>query len=47
MVAAACAQLTGKERENLEGKLVFWLRDYHHAETVKDPAKLPDLACRN
>jgi len=35
-------QLAGKERENLEGKLVFWLRDYHHAETFKDPAKLPD-----
>ena len=28
--------------ENLEGKLVFWLRDYHHAETFKDPAKLPE-----
>ena len=28
--------------ENLEGKLVFWLRDYHRAETFKDPAKLPD-----
>jgi hypothetical protein len=36
------AQLSGKERENLEGKLVFWLRDHHHAETYKDPAKLPD-----
>jgi hypothetical protein len=37
-----CAQLTSKERENLEGKLVFWLRDYHHAETFKDPSKLPE-----
>ncbi len=37
-----CAQLTTKERENLEGKLVFWLRDYHQAETFKDPAKLPE-----
>jgi hypothetical protein len=37
-----CAQLTAKERENLEGKLVFWLRDHHHAETFKDPAKLPE-----
>ncbi len=37
-----CVQLSTKERENLEGKLVFWLRDYHRAETFKDPAKLPD-----
>jgi hypothetical protein len=36
------AELTAKERENLEGKLVFWLRDHHHAETFKDPAKLPE-----
>jgi hypothetical protein len=37
-----CVQLSTKERENLEGKLVFWLRDHHRAETFKDPAKLPD-----
>ena len=37
-----CAQLSAKDRENLEGKLVFWLRDYHHAELFKDPAKLPE-----
>jgi hypothetical protein len=37
-----CTQLTTKDRETLEGKLVFWLRDFHHAETFKDPAKLPD-----
>src|SRR5580658_8595018 len=37
-----CAQLGSKERENLEGKLVFWLRDHHHAELFKDPAKLPE-----
>jgi hypothetical protein len=37
-----CAQLSSKDRETLEGKLVFWLRDYHQAETFKDPAKLPD-----
>jgi hypothetical protein len=37
-----CAQLGDKERENLEGKLVFWLRDHHHAELFKDPAKLPE-----
>ncbi|HEV3307852.1 MAG TPA: hypothetical protein VGZ91_15550 [Candidatus Sulfotelmatobacter sp.] len=37
-----CTQLGIKDRENLEGKLVFWLRDYHQAETFKDPAKLPD-----
>ena len=35
------AQLSIKDRENLEGKLVFWLREHHHAELVKDPAKLP------
>ena len=40
--AERCAQLGTKERESLEGKLVFWLRDYHHAETFKDPAKLPE-----
>lgn len=39
-----CAQLGVREREALEGKLVFWLRDFHHAETFKDPAKLPDPA---
>jgi hypothetical protein len=37
-----CAQLSTKERENLEGKLVFWLRDQHRAELFKDPAKLPE-----
>ena len=36
------AQLSGKDHETLEGKLVFWLRDYHDAETFKDPAKLPE-----
>jgi hypothetical protein len=35
-------QLSTKEREELEGKLVFWLRDFHHAELFKDPAKLPE-----
>lgn len=37
-----CAQLSTKDRGDLEGKLVFWLRDHHHAELFKDPAKLPD-----
>jgi len=37
-----CAQLSAKDRETIEGKLVFWLRDYHHAELFKDPAKLPE-----
>ncbi len=37
-----CVNLSTKEREGIEGKLVFWLRDYHHAELFKDPAKLPD-----
>jgi RecJ-like exonuclease len=35
-------QLGAKERENLEGKLVFWLREQRHAELFKDPAKLPE-----
>jgi hypothetical protein len=35
-------QLDPKDRESLEGKLVFWLRDQHHAELFKDPAKLPE-----
>jgi hypothetical protein len=35
-------QLSTKDRENLEGKLVFWLRETHHAETFKDPATLPE-----
>ena len=35
------AELEEKDRQNIEGKLVFWLRDYHHAESFKDPAKLP------
>jgi len=39
-----CPQLSTKERQDLEGKLVFWLRDFHHAELFKDPAKLPDPA---
>jgi hypothetical protein len=39
-----CAQFSTKDRENLEGKLVFWLRDHHHAETFKDPAKLPETS---
>ena len=36
------AQLSAKDRETLEGKLVFWLRATHHAEIFKDPAKLPE-----
>jgi len=40
-------QLSTKDRENLEAKLVFWLRDYHQAETFKDPAKLPDPSVTN
>ena len=39
-----CAQLSSKDRETIEGKLVFWLRDYHQAETYKDLAKLPDAS---
>jgi hypothetical protein len=40
--AQCCTGMSTKDRENLEGKLVFWLRDYHQAETFKDPAKLPE-----
>jgi hypothetical protein len=39
-----CAQLSTKERQDLEAKLVFWLRDFHHAELFKDSAKLPGPA---
>jgi len=37
-----CPQLSVKDREIVEGKLVFWLRQNHHAESFKDPAKLPE-----
>ncbi len=37
-----CTELGTKEREDLESKLVYWLRGTHRAEIVKDPAKLPD-----
>jgi len=37
-------QLSAKDRENVESKLVFWLRAHHHAEVFKDPAKLPESA---
>jgi hypothetical protein len=42
-----CAQLRGKDgededREDIESRLVIWLRQHHHAELFKDPAKLPD-----
>ena len=40
-------QLSSKDRESLEGKLVFWLRDYHQAETFKDPAKLPESSLQD
>jgi hypothetical protein len=37
-------QLGAEGRGSLEGKLVFWLRDFHHAELFKDPAKLPETS---
>ncbi len=37
-----CAELSTKDRESLESKLVYWLRANHKAEIFKDPAKLPD-----
>jgi hypothetical protein len=36
------AQLLAKDREDMESKLVFWLRAHHDAEIFKDPAKLPE-----
>ena len=35
-------QLSGKDRDDVEGKLVFWLRQFHKAESFKDPDKLPE-----
>jgi len=40
--AQRCTEFSGKDRQDLEGKLVFWLRDQRHAELFKDPAKLPE-----
>jgi len=37
-----CTQLSTKEREDLESKLVYWLRGTHRAEIIKDSAKLPE-----
>jgi hypothetical protein len=37
-----CTQLSTTERQNVESKLVYWLRATHHAEIIKDPAKLPE-----
>ncbi len=42
-----CARLSTKDRESLEGKLVYWLRANHHAEIFKDPAKLPDSSLQD
>ncbi len=42
-----CLELTTNDHETLEGKLVFWLRDFHQAETFKDPAKLPDTSLQD
>jgi hypothetical protein len=37
-----CTQLSTKDREALEGRLVHWLRGNHQAEIFKDPAKFPE-----
>ena len=37
-----CEQLSVKDREDVEGRLVIWLRQHHRAELFKDPSKLPD-----
>lgn len=39
-----CGQLSAKDRVDLEGKLVYWLRATHHAELFKDPTKLPETS---
>ncbi len=33
--------LSVEDREDVESRLVLWLRQRHHAELFKDPAKLP------
>jgi hypothetical protein len=40
--AQRSAELAAKDRGTLEGKLVFWLREHHRAELIKDPHKLPE-----
>ena len=42
-----CAQLSSKDRETLEGKLVFWLRDYHQAENSRTRRSSRRVHCRN
>jgi len=37
-----CTELSTTQRESLECKLVYWLRGTHHAEILKDPAKVPE-----
>jgi len=39
-----CTQLSTSDRENLESRMVYWLRANHHAELFKDAAKLPDAS---
>lgn len=36
--------LSVKDREELESKLAYWLREFHHAEVIKDAAKLPEAS---
>ena len=38
------AQLNAKERDELESRLVHWLREYHRAEVIKTPNKLPEAS---
>jgi hypothetical protein len=40
------AQISIKDREDIEGRLVIWLRQHHRAELFKDPSKLPDSSLR-
>jgi len=35
-------ELAIAERHRAEGKLAAWLRKYHQAQVVKDPARVPD-----
>jgi len=37
-----CAEFSVEDREKAEGRLVYWLKEYHHAKVVKQPARLPE-----
>jgi hypothetical protein len=39
-------RLSVNDREKIESKLVYWLREQHHAQIVKQYAKLPDASAQ-